>query len=95
LKITRIIWLRQYAIKLEAKHGVYPDEVRQVLIGTPRIYRKERGKTRESEYLYVAFGQSDSGRYLAVFFILKSGDEALIISARDMTSKERKRHGKK
>jgi len=41
---------------------------------SPRIYRKERGKTRESEYLYVAFGQSDSGRYLAVSFILKSGD---------------------
>jgi hypothetical protein len=43
----------------------------------------------------VAYGQTEADRYLTVFFIHKSGDEALIISARDMDGKERKHYGKK
>jgi hypothetical protein len=82
-------------IKLEAKHGVYPEEVRQVLMNSPRIRRIGKGRSNADEHLYVAYGRSDSGRYLTVFFIHKSGNEALIISARDMDSKERKSYGKK
>lgn len=95
MKITRIIWLRQYVVKLEAKHGVYPDEVRQVLMGAPRIRRIGKGKSYEGEHLYVAYGNTEAGRYLTVFFMYKSGNEALIISARDMDGKERKGYGKK
>jgi uncharacterized DUF497 family protein len=40
-------------------------------------------------------GQTDSGRYLIVFFIHKKDNRALILSARDMTSAERKRYEKK
>ena len=95
LKITQIIWLRQYVIKLEAKHGVYPEEVRQILMGSPRIRRVGKGQSREGEHLYVGYGQTDAGRYLTVFFIHKSGNQALVISARDMDGKERKLYGKK
>jgi uncharacterized DUF497 family protein len=40
--------------------------------------------------VYAALGQTESGRYLIVFFILKQGAVALPISARDMTPRERK-----
>ncbi len=42
------------------------------------------------EDLYTAYGQTDSGRYLIVFFIRKEGAAALPISARDMTDSEEK-----
>lgn len=37
-------------------------------------------------------GQTESGRYLIVFFIYKSTREALILSARDMDKKERRQY---
>jgi uncharacterized DUF497 family protein len=39
-------------------------------------------------------GQAKSGRYLVVFFIYKKDGRALILSARDMTTAERRRYGK-
>jgi len=42
-----------------------------------------------------ALGQTDSGRYLTIFFIYKETHEALVISARDMTDKERKNYAKR
>jgi uncharacterized DUF497 family protein len=40
-------------------------------------------------------GQTHEGRYLVVFFIWKTGGEALILSARDMDEKERRSYAKK
>jgi uncharacterized DUF497 family protein len=39
-------------------------------------------------------GQTDAGRYLAIFFIYKGQGRALIISARDADAKELKIYGK-
>ena len=39
--------------------------------------------------------KTDSGRFLIVFFVYKKGNQALILSARDMTDAERKRYEKK
>jgi hypothetical protein len=36
--------------------------------------------------------QTDEGRYLAIFFIYKSGGKALIILVRDMSERERKNY---
>jgi uncharacterized DUF497 family protein len=95
LKITKIIWLYKYVSKIETKHGVYRDEVREVLLGNPRIHRIGKGKRQKDEHLYAAYGQTAEGRYLVIFFIHKVTQEALIISARDMDRKERKRYGRK
>ena len=54
----------------------------------------EKGE-RKGEDVYLALGQSDAGRYLAVLFIYKKTREALILSARDMAAKERKCYGKR
>jgi len=81
--------------KLEAKHSVVMQEVRQVLVAKPRIRFVEKGHVR-GEDVYSAFGQTYAGRYLAVFFIHKpDSSTAIIISGRDMTRKERKRYGRK
>ena len=81
--------------KLEAKHSVTMREVRQMLGGAPRIRFAEKGHVR-GEDVYSAFGQTFAGRYLAVFFVHKpDSSTGIIISARDMTRKERKRYGRK
>jgi uncharacterized DUF497 family protein len=47
------------------------------------------------KHLYLALGTTDSGRYLAVYFLYKKNKEALIVTARDMTENETKRYAKK
>jgi uncharacterized DUF497 family protein len=42
-----------------------------------------------------AYGQTEAGRYIIVFFVLKRGRQALVISARDMDGKERKTYGRR
>lgn len=66
----------------------------EALNNKPKIRFVEKGQ-RKSEDIYLALGQSDAGRYLAVLFIYKKTKEALILSARDMADKERKQYGKK
>lgn len=83
-----VIWKAQFVDKIESKHGVTTDEVEQVVFGSAHIRRAERGKVK-GEDLYVAYGQTEVGRYLVVFFVLKHQTTALPISARDMTSAER------
>ena len=95
MKITRIIWLHEYVAKMETKHGVYRDEIRDILLGNPHIRRIGKGKRRKGEHLYAAYGPTEEGRYLTVFFIHKTGNEALVISARDMDDKERRQYGRK
>lgn len=94
MKIDGIIWLREIVDKLAWKHGVDPDEVEDVLDNQPKIRFAQRGE-QKGEDVYLALGQTYSGRYLAVFFIYKKTKEALILSARDMADKERKQYGKK
>jgi uncharacterized DUF497 family protein len=69
-------------------------EVEDALVGRCRIFKKETGKV-EGEHLYNALGQTKQGRYLSIFFIKKLNSKALIITARDMTRKERQRYEKK
>lgn len=71
-----------------------PLEVEEVLLGNCRIFKKESGDI-EGEDLYNALGRTKSGRYLSVFFIKKLNRKALIVTARDMHYRERKRYEKK
>ena len=81
--------------KLESKHHVTVAQARQVLLNNPRIRFGEKGHTPGQD-VYAAFGQTFGGRYLAVFFVHKpDAATAIIISARDMTTSERKRYGRK
>ena len=88
MKIEGVVWLEHIVEKLEVKHKVQTSEVEEVLKNKPRLRRIEKGKVR-GENLYVATGQSDNGRYLAVFFLYKTSKLALIVTAREMDKKER------
>jgi len=92
--IDDIFWLDRIVEKLAWKHNVLPSEVEEVFGGEYRIFHKEKGKV-EGEDLYNALGRTEAGRLLSVFFIRKLGSKALIVTARDMNKRERKRYGKK
>ncbi len=94
MQIESIVCPEHIEGKLEAKHGVTYREARQALLGRSRIRFAERGHT-EGEDVYAGFGQSLGGRYLAVFFIYKpTSKTAVIISAREMSEKERRTYGR-
>jgi uncharacterized protein len=94
MKITRVIWLKQFSEKITVKHRVSGEEVEQVFLNRARFEFEERGDIL-GEDLYRATGRTDAGRYLVVFFIYKRSGLALVISARDATKRERKRYAKK
>jgi len=70
-----------------APHAVDTDEAEAVLDNNPRILRTRDGK-------YLAYGQTDEGRYLLVVFVRKSNQLIRVITARDMTPNE-KRHNRR
>lgn len=77
-------WWDEQNIEHIANHGVSPEETEQVIDDTPLIIRAKQGK-------YIAFGQTDAGRYLVVVFVEKTDRRLRDITARDMTNNEKKR----
>jgi uncharacterized protein len=68
--------------------------VEEMFLKNPSIRRLEGGNVK-GEDLFVSFGRTNAGRYLCVLFVRKKDRRALVISARDMSKKERKRYGQK
>jgi hypothetical protein len=67
-------------------HGVTEEEVRQVL-------RRPGEKRRGSGKSWVAFGQTEAGRYLRVIYVPDPGaPSAFVITAFDLTGKPLKAH---
>ena len=95
MQIENIVCSERTEAKLESKHHVTLREARQVFFNDPRIRFAEKGRTA-GEDVYGAFGRTLGGRYLSVFFIYKPARKtAVIISARDMSDKEREAYGRK
>jgi len=94
LKINGLIWLDEIVEKLERKHNVLQQEVRNILSKSSHFRLIEKGHL-PNEHVYAALGQTMAGRYLIIFFIHKIDNQALILSARDMTPAERRNYDKK
>ena len=95
MRIDFIVCPDEIIEKLARKHNVSEQEARQVLLNSPRIRFAENGYI-EGENVYAAFGQTFGNRYLSVFFVFKPDNKtAIIISAREMSQKERKIYGRK
>lgn len=94
MEIKKIIIPFETEQKLIWKHGVQDYEVDEVIHNHPRIKFVSKGRVR-GEDLYSAYGQTEAGRFLVVFFLKKKKNQALVISARDMDAKERKSYEKK
>ena len=92
--IEGFIWLSDIIDKLESKHGVTRVEVENLFTQKPLFSKIQRGKIK-GENLYRALGQTESGRYIVAFFIYKTTRQALIISARDITDRERKYYARR
>lgn len=91
MKITGFIWLENIVEKLAQKHDVQPQKVREVFANHPHVRFVEKGH-RSGENVYVTLGQTDSGRYLTIFFVHKKDRHTLILSGRDMTYAERRKY---
>lgn len=98
MEVYDVIWLDSVVEKLETKHGVETSEVEEVFLNAPEFRRGPKGR-RKSENLYYVLGQTDAGRYLFVVFIPKRNNKALVLTAREMSDREkrgyrrRKQHG--
>ena len=93
MRITNVIWLEQFVEKIERKHHVSRDEVESLFATQPPVRLIERGDVK-GEDLYRTVGQTEDGRYLAVFFLYKKRGRALVISARDAAPRELHAHVK-
>ncbi|MGP6174048.1 hypothetical protein [Corynebacterium sp. A21] len=67
-----------------ARHDVTPAEVHEVLQGDPKLYRQGRGNTT------LVFGITDSGRHLLVVLADSLDGRDYVVTAREMTSGEKK-----
>jgi uncharacterized DUF497 family protein len=85
MQIRAVVW-DEWNEEHIARHGVVPEEVKEVLAGLfapPFIQRARQGS-------YRALGQTADGRYLAVFFAVHSTRAVYPITVRDMDAKERR-----
>ena len=94
MRARGVIWLREVVDKLAWKHHVTTDEAEEALAAARRFRFIETGDV-EGEDLYAAMGRTAAGRYLIIYFVYKATTEALIISAREMTRKEKRSYAKK
>ena len=88
IKIVEIIWLDSIIEKIRIKHNITVTEVEEVFRNKPKFRRGPRGNYVK-ENIYYALGRTDGNRMLFIVFIFKRNNEGLIISAREMDTKEK------
>lgn len=72
-----------------AEHGVTIFEVEETILFGKPFYQRSR------EDKYIAYGLTEEGRYLFIVFVTKGSGRIRVISARDMTEKEKRYYKKK
>jgi len=85
MKIFYDLYWDEQNIEHIARHRVTPDEAERAVFSSMSRIRKGRGQN-----IYYVLGRTDSGRYL--FVVLKMWRDGIgrIITARDMSDKERR-----
>jgi hypothetical protein len=73
------------------KHGVSPLECEEVFFNQPLVVAPDDVHSAQEERYYV-LGRTDANRHLYVVFTLR-GHKIRVISARNMSRKERKIYG--
>lgn len=82
-------WDAGNAEKNWLRHRVSPAECEQVFFNRPLVYEDDFHS--QEEVRYYALGQSDAGRLLFLVYTLRD-ERVRVISARDMTRRERKEY---
>ena len=86
-RLSRFDWDEGNLLKNWEKHRVSASECEQVFFNRPLLIQADAGHSA-SEARFFALGQSDSGRHLFIVLTVR-GDLLRVISARDMSRKER------
>ncbi len=86
MDIYEFYWDARVVEKIVTKHRVLPEEAEQVFQGKA-IIRSHSG-------VYVALGRTLAGRFLLVVFDRKGKSALKIVTAREMTAKEKRLYGK-
>ena len=81
VKISGLIW-DDWNVEHIAEHGVEPYEVQEV-INSRTFQAQRRGD------VYQVFGQTEDGRYLFAVLSPRSEQRFYIVTARDMTEREK------
>jgi uncharacterized DUF497 family protein len=89
MKIENITW-DEDTVDHISRHAVSPEEVEEVLFNDSDSPRIMRGK----ENRYLAYGKTNAGRFLLVVLII-ANRKTRIITARDMTDREKKFYRRK
>lgn len=87
-EFTGFDWDEATVKKNWESHRVTPQEAEQVFFNTPLIVTDDPKHSRE-ERRYFGLGQTDEDRALFIAFTMR-GERIRVISARDMSRKERK-----
>jgi uncharacterized DUF497 family protein len=90
MRIDKLIWPEE-RVEHIARHGVTPDEVEEVCFGAPLVLR---AKSKGSNPVYYVLGHTDAGRYLFCVVIGFPDGNGYPITARVMTTKEKRRYRK-
>jgi uncharacterized DUF497 family protein len=88
LRCTGFDWDEANAPKIWKKHGVSPLECEQVFFNLPLVAGDDERHSQD-EPRYYLLGQPDAGRRLFLVATVRD-DLVRVISARDMSRKERK-----
>ena len=91
LGVTGFQWDQGNLEKNWLKHGVSPLECEEIFFNQPLVVSPDIRHSDREERFY-ALGRTDADRYLFVVFTVR-GRKLRVISARDMSRKERKIYG--
>jgi len=90
MKIRNFIWTDD-RIEHIALHGVTPEEVEEASFSKSLVYR---GRSEGENPVYYVLGQSAAGRYLLCVVIQFPDGNGYPVTARDMTTKEKRKYRK-
>ena len=66
-----------------ARHGVWPDEVEKMLLGDPLV-------VRGADDRYLAYGRTLNDRWLFAVCVKRPRGRVRVLTARDMTEREKR-----
>jgi uncharacterized DUF497 family protein len=83
VRLREIVWTPEIEDKVRGKHGLTPEEIRQVCLEPASHVRRAR------DGRYAVLGRTEAGRYVLVIGAYLGKGTMRIITARDMTDGER------
>src|SRR5437660_842906 len=86
-------WDRANTDKNLKKHGVKNQEAEEAFFNEPCLVFEDEGHSHQ-EKRHMLWGRSNDGRKLTIIFTIRK-DRVRVISARDMSKKERRAYAKK